>query len=195
MSVPSDVNRLRDQGMPSRPVPTRPAEVKGRRRLSGSRRKLVLTVHLVAVLSLLGASIAMLVGGLYAATRDDPQDAHAIYSLLRLFTFTLDIPLAFIGLLGGLALARTSRWRVFRYWWVTGKLTLFVATITLGITLIGPSIDTMLDVTEASSPGESSTRWRLVAVAAAQVAMLLAAATLGVFKPGGRTRWPGAHGD
>jgi hypothetical protein len=33
-----------------------------------------------------------------------------------------------------------------------------------------------------------------VYLVAAQVAMLLAAATLGVFKPGGRTRWP-AHGD
>jgi hypothetical protein len=177
----------------SKPVATAPATP--RRRLSGSRRKLVLTVRIVAALSLLGASIALLIGSLYAATRDDPQDAHAIYSLLRLFTFTLDIPLAFVGLLGGLVLALTSRWRVFRYWWVTGKLTLFLATITLGIALIGPSIDTMLDVTEASSPGESSTRWRLVAVAAAQVAMLLTAATLGVFKPGGRARWPGARGD
>lgn len=195
MSAPSDVNRPHDQGMPSRPVPTGPAEVTGRRRLSGSRRKLVLTVHLVAVLSLLGASTATLVGGLYAATRDDPEEAHAIYSLLRLLTFTLDIPLAFIGLLGGLVLALTSKWRVFRYWWVTGKLALFLATITLGITLVGPSIDTMLDVTEAGSPGESSTRWRLVAVAAAQVIMLLTAATLGVFKPGGRARWRGARGD
>jgi hypothetical protein len=163
-------------------------------RLGGSRRKVVLTVHIVAALSLLGASIATLVGSLYAATRNDSQDAHAIYSLLRLFTFTLDIPLAFVALLGGLVLALTSKWRVFRYWWVTGKLTLFLATITLGITLIGPSIDTMLDVTEASSPDESSTRWRLMFVAGAQVTMLLAAATLAVFKPGGRARWPGARG-
>jgi hypothetical protein len=159
----------------------------------GFRRKIALTVHLVAALSLLGASTVLLVGGLYAATRDDRQDAHAVYSLLRLLTFTLDIPLASIALLSGLLLALTSRWRVFRYWWVTGKLALFLATIALGITLVGSSIDSMLDVTEASSPDESSTRWRLVSVAGGQVTMLLAAATLGVFKPGGRARWPFAR--
>lgn len=179
----------------SKPAASGPAAATRQRRLSGSRRKVVVTVHIVAALSLLGASIALLVGSLYAATRDDPQDAHAIYSLLRLFTFTLDIPLASVTLLGGLTLALTSKWRVFRYWWVTAKLTLFLATFTLGPTLIGPSIDTLLEVTEVSSPGESSTRWRLVAVTAAQITMLLAAATLGVFKPGGRARWSGVRGD
>jgi Predicted integral membrane protein (DUF2269) len=173
----------------------RPAAAVQPRRLSGSRRKLVLTVHVAAALSLLGASLAMLIGSVYAASRDDPQEAHASYSLLRLFTFTLDIPLAFVALLGGLLLALTSKWRVFRYWWVTGKLALFLATITLGITLVGPSIDTMLDVTEAGSPGESSVRWTLSLVAGGQVAMLLAAVTLGVFKPGGRARWTGVRGD
>jgi hypothetical protein len=62
----------------------------------------------------------------------------------------------------------------------------------LGATLIGPGISTMLDVTETSNPGESSVRWRLVTVASVQVTVLLGAATLGVFKPGGartQRRW------
>jgi len=53
-------------------------------RLSGSRPKIVLTVHIVAALGLLGASTVLLVGGLQAATRDEPEEAQAIYSLLRL---------------------------------------------------------------------------------------------------------------
>jgi hypothetical protein len=160
-----------------------------RRALSGPGRKAVLTVHIVAALGLFGASAVLLVGTLHAATRDDPQDAHAIYTLLRLLTFSVDIPLAVITLLGGLTLALTSKWRIFRYRWVMGKLALYVATLAVGITLIGPSIDTMLDVTEAGSPSESSTRLALVLQAGAQVTMLLAAATLGVFKPGGLARW------
>jgi hypothetical protein len=60
---------------------------------------------------------------------------------------------------------------------------LYLATLTVGIMLIGPSIDTMLDVTEVDAPAESGTRWTLVVLAAAQVAFLLAAASLGVFKP------------
>jgi hypothetical protein len=161
-----------------------------RHRLTGARRKVVLTVHLVAAVALLGASIVLLVTGLYAATRDDPQEAHAIYSLLRLLTFSIDVPLAFIALTGGVLLALTSKWRIFRYWWVTTKLAILLTTIVLGATLIGPSISTMLDVTETSNPGDSSVRWRLVAVASVQVTLLLGAATLGVFKPRGRAQWP-----
>jgi hypothetical protein len=183
-----NVKEPRDQSALSTPVPTGGASGEPRRRLSGSRRKAVLTVHIAAALGLFGASIVLLVGSLHAATRDDPQDAHAIYTLLRLLTFSVDIPLAVITLLGGLALALTAKWRIFRYWWV-GKLALYVATLTVGITLIGPSIDTMLDVTKGGSPSDSSTRWALVSQAGAQVTMLLAAATLGVFKPGGLVRW------
>jgi Predicted integral membrane protein (DUF2269) len=155
-----------------------------RRRLSGPRRKVVLTVHIAAALGLFGASFVLFVGGLHAATRDNPEDAHAVYTLLRLLTFSVDIPLAVITLLGGLTLAVTSKWGIFRYWWVMGKLALYVATLTVGITLIGPSIDNMLDVTETDSPSESGTRWTLSFLPAVQAAMLLTAATLGVFKPG-----------
>jgi Predicted integral membrane protein (DUF2269) len=162
-----------------------------KRRVGGSRRKVVLTVHLVAALGLFGASFVLLVGGLHAATRDDPRDAHAVYTVLRLLTLSVDIPLAVITLLGGLVLALTSKWRIFRYWWVMGKLALYLTTVTVGVTLIGPSIDTMLDVTEVSNPGENSTRWTLVALAGVQATMLIAAAALGVFKPARRTRRPG----
>jgi hypothetical protein len=154
------------------------------RRLSGSSRKAVLTLHIVAALGLFGASFMLVASSLYAATRTHPADAHAIYALLRLLTYSADIPLAVLTLLGGLTLALTSRWRILRYWWVIGKLALYVATLTVGVTLIGPSIDTMLDVTETAGPGESGTRWTLVVLAAAQAAMLISAAVLGVFKPG-----------
>jgi hypothetical protein len=169
---------------------TRSPAVARAHRLAGARRKAVLTVHLVAAVALLGASIVLLITGLYAATRDDPREAHAIYSLLRLLTFSLDVPLAFIALAGGALLALTSKWGIFRHWWVTTKLAILLTTIVLGATLIGPSISTMLDVTETSNPSASSVRWRLVAVASLQVALLLGAAPLGVFKPGGHIRWP-----
>jgi uncharacterized membrane protein len=126
-----------------------------RHRLSGSRRKAVLTLHIVAALGLLGASTVMVVAALHAATRDDPQDAHAVYDLLRLLTFALDIPLAIVTLLSGLTLALTSAWRIFGDRWLTTKLALYLATVTLGVAVLGPSIDTMLDVTETSSPGRA----------------------------------------
>lgn len=156
-------------------------------RVAGARRKVVLTIHIVAALALLGASSVLVVGSAHAAIRDDASDAHAVYALLRLLTFSVDIPLAVIALLGGLTLALTSRWRIFGDRWLTTKLALYVATATVGVAFLGPSLDTMLDVTETSSPGESSRRWRPVVLAAAQAVMLITAATLAVFKPGRRS--------
>lgn len=160
-------------------------------RLTGSRRKVVLTVHLAAALSLLGASLVLVIGSLHAATRSEASEAHAVYTLLRLLTFSADIPLAMITLLSGLTLAlTTTTWRILGDRWLTTKLALFLATVTVGIALLGPSLDTMLDVTESSDPGTSSTRWRLPLLAGIQAAMLISAATLGVFKPGRRARSP-----
>lgn len=161
-----------------------------RRGLTARRRNLALTVHVVAAVALLGASTVMLVAGLRAASRDDAQEAHAIYALLRLLTVSLDLPLAAIALLSGVLLALTSSWGIFRYWWVVTKLAIFAATLILGLALISPSIDTMLNVTEAGDPGESGARWTLIAGAGVQVTILLGAATLGVFKPGGYVRRP-----
>jgi hypothetical protein len=161
-----------------------------RRGLTARRRNLALTAHVVAALALLGVSTVVLVASLRAATRDDAQEAHAIYALLRLLTVSLDLPLAAIALLSGVLLALTSSWRIFRYWWVVTKLAIFAATLILGLALISPSVDTMLDVTEVGDPGESGARWTLIAAAGVQVTSLLGAAMLGVFKPGRRAHWP-----
>lgn len=153
--------------------------------MTTGRRKSAVTVHVVAALALLGVSTVVLVAGVHAATRGDARDAQAVYSLLRLLTFSLDLPLAAVTLLSGVLLALTSRWGMFRHWWVIAKLAIYGATLVIGLVLIGPSLDTMIDVTEAQRPEESGARSTLVVAAAVQVVILSGAATLGVFKPGG----------
>lgn len=157
-----------------------------RRRLTGRLRKTVLTIHVAAAVSLLGASAVLLVGGLWAATRDQPSEAHAVYAFLRLLTVSLDIPLAVTAGLAGLTLALTG-WGILRSRWVAVKLAIYVATLTIGVTLIAPGLDTMREVTEVSSPVGSGERWRPVAAAGSQVVLLVTAVTFGVFKPWGRT--------
>ena len=56
---------------------------------------------------------------------------------------------SFITLLSGARLALTSRWGLFRHWWVIAKLAIYGATLAIGLVLISPSLDTMLEVTEA----------------------------------------------
>jgi Predicted integral membrane protein (DUF2269) len=154
-----------------------------KRGLNRSTRNAALTIHLAAALGLFGASFVLVVAGLHAATLDDRARADAVYSLLRLLTVSIDIPLAIVTLLSGLTLALTSNWGILRDRWLTGKLVLYVATVAIGVALIAPTIDTMRDIVAVESPATSGTRWRLPAFAGVQMTMLLSAAALGVYKP------------
>lgn len=177
-------------GAPDRPsaAPDAIARPTGRRRrLTGNARKTVLTIHIASAVSLLGASSVLFVGGLFAATRDDAADAHGVYQVLRLLTVSFDIPFAVVTLLAGLTLALTG-WSL-RSKWVSTKLAIYIVTVTLGVAVIGPGLDRMLKVTEASGPAASAARWKPVAAAGAQIPLILTAVTLAVFKPGGRTQW------
>ena len=157
------------------------------RRLSARSRKLLLTVHVSSSVGLLGSTAGVLVAATWAATRDDEQSAHAMYDLIAVLPSALGIPLSFIALLSGVALGVLSRWGVLRHWWVTAKLALILGTILAGALVSGPSIESAREATE--SGGDDGARWVLVASVSLQVAMLLAANVLAVFKPGGRTPW------
>jgi uncharacterized membrane protein len=158
-----------------------------RRRLTGNARKTILTIHIASAVSLLGASSVLFVGGLFAATRDERAEAHGVYQALRLLTVSFDIPAAVITLIAGLTLALTG-WGL-RTKWVSTKLAIYIVTVTLGVAVVGPGIDRMLEITEASGPAASAARWRPVAAAGAQIPLILTAVTLAVFKPGGRSSW------
>jgi hypothetical protein len=74
--------------------------------------------------------------------------------------------------------------------WLRAKLGLYAATAALGAALLGPSLETLLDRTESSSPGERNTRWRPAVLAGLQAVMLLTAGALGLFKGSARARRP-----
>jgi hypothetical protein len=71
---------------------------------------------------------------------------------------------------------------------VIAKLAIYGATLGIGILLISPSLDAMLEVTEAGGLADGGARSTLIAAAGVQVVILIGAATLGVFKPGGPRR-------
>jgi hypothetical protein len=148
----------------------------------------VLTTHIASAVALLGSTLGLSIMGARTAGSDDFHQAHAVYDVMNLLTFSLGIPLSFIALASGILLATTSKWGLFGYWWVTTKLALLVGVIIIGATVTGASIDTMLDVTERELPAADGARWTLVAAAATQAAMVLIASVLTVFRPGGRIR-------
>jgi hypothetical protein len=151
-------------------------------------RKALLTTHIASAVALLGTTAGLAIMAGRAGAGDDAAEAHAVYDVMRLLTLGLGIPLSFIALLSGAALALTGRWGLFGYWWVTAKLVLLIAVIVVGATVTGPSIATMLDVTEARPPAAGDARWTLIAAVAGQGALVLAATILSVARPGGRIR-------
>jgi hypothetical protein len=142
-----------------------------------TRRKAILTVHVVASVGLLGVSAGSLVSALFAATAGDPQQAHAVYELMRAVVFRLAIPFAVVALVTGVLLGLSSKWGVFRYAWVRAKLALLVATAAVGAAITGPALD------RASTGDGGASTWILVGTASLQVTMLLAATVLSVYKP------------
>ena len=122
----------------------------------------MLTTHIASAVALLGTTAGLAIMGARTAGSDDFRQAHAVYDVMSLLTFSLGIPLSFIALASGVLLATTSKWGLFGYWWVTTKLALLVAVIVIGATVTGASIDTMLDVTEREAPAASGARWTLV---------------------------------
>jgi hypothetical protein len=154
-------------------------------RLSGHARHSVLTIHIAASVTLLGTTAGLLTSSAYAS-QQDAQDAHAIYTLCRLLVFSLDVPLSLIALVSGAWLALASRWGLLRTWWVTLKLALLLGTIVLGATMTGRALTTLLSA--AGHGTTSNAHWLLLAAATCQLAILLVATILSVFKPFGRIR-------
>jgi hypothetical protein len=111
------------------------------RRMSGSRRKTVVTIDVTSALGLFGASTGLLVGGVHAATRGDAAEAHALYTLLRLLTRQR----RYAACPRRLAQRRDARPHLdladLRDRWLTATLPHYLATVTVGVTLVGPSIE------------------------------------------------------
>jgi len=141
----------------------------------------VLTLHIVAGVGLLGDVAAILAINVRAATTSDPQLTAAAYELLTMFPVLFGIPLSMTSLATGLVLGLGSKWGVLRYRWVTAKLLLNVSVILVGALIIGPTTAAMVEGRDASEA-------MLIGASAYDVAALLLATGLSVFKPGRRRR-------
>jgi hypothetical protein len=158
---------------------TQQGQERTRRRLSSSARRAVLTAHIVCSVGLLGEVAAFLTIAARATASDDTEFASAAYDLLSTFQIVFGIPLSFAALLTGLTLGLGSKWRVFRYPWVTIKLWLIVSVILVGALVLGPSVDQIRD-----DIGNDGLGTRILIGAIWDVVALAVATGLSVYKPG-----------
>jgi hypothetical protein len=115
------------------------------------------------------------VGRHETATTSDPALAAAAYDLLSMFPVLCGIPLSLLSLVTGVVLGATSEWGILRYAWVTAKLRRDPVRDRRRRARDRPHTEQM--------PGSGSESL-LIAASVYDVAALLLATGLSVFKPG-----------
>lgn len=150
-------------------------------------RKPLLALHIIATVSVLGADLTLLTLGIASLGGADPQ---TIYPAAHLVSAYLVTPLALLALGSGLLLGKLTQWGLFRYWWVTIKLTITVIMTLVVLLILDPRLGTI--AATVAAPGGASLpigqRVLLVIAPALASSLLLLNVVLGVFKPGGRLR-------
>jgi hypothetical protein len=159
--------------------------------MTPSIRKLTLTAHIVASVGWLGALAVFFAHALASLMSQDEQIVRAASLAMGLTAWFVIVPLSLGSLITGLVQALGTAWGLVRHYWIVFKLLLTtVATIVLLLKLepIGYLADAAAQVA-FSSADLVGLRMSLMAHAAGGLLVLLAAATLAVYKPAGITRY------
>lgn len=154
-------------------------------------RKLALTAHVITSVGWIGALAVFLAHAIAAVTSVDPSIVRAASLMMAITAWMVIVPLSLASLITGLIQAMGTSWGLVRHYWVTFKLVLTsIATIVLLLKL-GP-ISYLADLaaqTTFSAGDVAGLRTSLMLHAAGGLAVLIAVASLAVFKPAGLTPW------
>jgi hypothetical protein len=150
-------------------------------------RNSLLSLHVAASVSVLGADLVLLALGLAGLGGSDPL---TIYPAARLVGVWLIAPLALLTLGTGLLLGLLTPWGLFTYWWVTIKLAIVLVLTAAVLFVLVPALGATADAVGGPTPQPLATgeRLPLVLAPAAASTLLAVALILAVFKPGWRLR-------
>jgi hypothetical protein len=154
-------------------------------------RKLGLTAHVSSSLGWFGSVVAFLALAISGLTSSETQIVRAAYLAMDMIGWFVIVPLSLASLLTGLVQSLGTPWGLFRHYWVVVKL-LITVFATLLLLLHMQPVGHLAGVVAARTleSGElAGLRVQLIADAGAALFALLAAATLSVYKPRGRTRY------
>lgn len=153
-------------------------------------RKLLLTTHVTVSVGWLGAIAAYLAPAIVGLASHDLETVRACQLVMGLLAWFVIVPLALATLATGLVQSLATEWGVLRHYWIVAKLvlTLLAVGVLLGHMRTIDGLAGMTDdALQAASAGQLKTH--LVVHAAGGAVVLLAATTLSVFKPWGKTSW------
>lgn len=155
-------------------------------------RTFVLTAHVISSVGWLGAVTVFLALSVVGLTSEDAQVVRAVYLAMDSAAWAVLIPLSLASLLTGLVQSLGTKWGLFRHYWILIKLVINVAAVIILLLytqtlsyLAGVAAETTLtndDLGGLRSPSP-------LVHAGLGMVLLLAAAALSVYKPGGLTRY------
>jgi len=154
-------------------------------------RKLTLTVHIAISISWIGAVSSFLALAIAGLASPDARIVRSAYLAMELISWFVIVPLCLGALATGLIQSLATPWRLFRHYWTLVKLMLTLGATLLLMVHMKPIMRMAGFAAESAlSPGEyGGLRMQLVGDATLALVVLLATATLGVYKPWGRTRY------
>jgi hypothetical protein len=150
-------------------------------------RKLVLTAHVTSSVGWLGAVAGFLALAIVGLSSEDAQTVRGAYLVMEPAAWFVLVPLAFASLLTGLVQSLTTKWGLFRHYWVLFKLIINVFATTVLLVYMG-TFSSMARV--AADPGANLGVVRNTSPmlhAGIALVLLLVATTLAVYKPQGLT--------
>ena len=163
--------------------------------MTPGQRKLTITAHVAFSVGWLGAVAAFLVLSIAGVTSHDADVVRGAYLSMDLISRFVIIPMCFAALATGLLQALGTPWGLFRYYWILMKFGLAIfATIALLIHQFAVMAVAAKRVSGAAaetlfSSDLVSLKTELVRAPTLAILLLLVAATLGVYKPWGLTRY------
>ena len=157
-------------------------------RLTRTRRRALVTLHVALSVGWLGASMVMLTLAIAARVSQPAGPARSAYWAMHLLAEVLLIPLSLSVLLIGVLVAAISPGGLLRYRWVLVKLIATCAAVLLSLLAL-PAMTRIAyqDATQHALTATQGAGARLIIASSVSVALYLSLTATSVFKPWGRT--------
>jgi hypothetical protein len=153
--------------------------------------RFVLTSHITFSVGWLGAVAVFIALAITGLTSRDSQLARSAYLAMELSSWFIIIPFCLASLITGLVQALGTKWGLFKHYWIVVKLFLTIAATILLLLHMQP-ISYLAGLASDTSFANTQEPWlriQLIADAGAALLVLLAATTISVYKPWGKTRF------
>jgi hypothetical protein len=154
-------------------------------------RKFALTAHVLSSIGWFGAVAVFLALAIVGIASEDVELTRAAYLAMKLSTWSVILPLAFVSLLSGVVSSIGTNWGLFRHYWVLLKLLISIF-ITIVLLIHTRPIDLLADTaahTVAFGADFESQQLMMVTASSAAVVALIVLTVLSVYKPRGMTRY------